>query len=167
MGAADAMVDFLLLAGVFGFTRRGNFRDRVNAHRQHRSDALLILKAEGMADGDAALFHRSGRQSGEADDVARSVNVWDGGTIIFIDGDITTVVDGEAGLFESEAIDGGAAARGKKRGIRFQNLSRLHRQLRSSHGILHFHGAFVEPEIHAKFGKAVSETIRNFRIEKW
>src|SRR6476661_9754270 len=120
-----------------------------------------------MADGDAALFHRSGSQSGKADDVARSVDVWDGGTIIFIDADIAAVVDSESGPFESEAIDGGAAACGKKCSVRFQNLAGLHRQLCSGRGVLHFDRAFIEPEIHAKFGETVPETIGDFRIEKW
>src|SRR5256885_16688352 len=111
MSTADAVVDFLFLAGVFGFTRRGNFRNRVNAHRQHRSDALLILKTEGMADGDAALFHRSGRQSGKADDVARSVDVGDGGSIIFIDGDVAPGIYGKAGPFEVKAVYSCPAAR--------------------------------------------------------
>src|SRR5439155_13259083 len=114
-----------------------------------------------------ALFHRSGRQSGKADDVARSVDVCDGGTIIFIDGQIAAVIDGEAGLFESEAIDGGAAACCKKRSVRFQNLAGLHCQLCSSRGVLYFHWPFVEPEIHAKFREAVAEAIGDFGIEKW
>src|SRR5256885_1062830 len=57
-----------------------------------------------MADGDADLFHRSGSQGGKADDVTRSVDVWDGGPIIFVDGDIAAVIDGEASPFGMRSI---------------------------------------------------------------
>ena len=58
-GAAHAVVNLLFFAGFFGLAGGGNLRNGVDAHGQHGSDPLLIFEAKGMANGDAALLHRS------------------------------------------------------------------------------------------------------------
>jgi len=72
--------------------------------------------------GDAPLFHGRGCQRRETNDVTAGINMRDSRAVVFIDGDIATIVDGQACFFESEAIDCGAAARGKEGGIGFEAL---------------------------------------------
>src|SRR5258708_5360072 len=126
--AADDVVDFLFLAGFFGLTSGGDFRNRVNAHGEQRSNALFVLQAESVTDGDAALFHGSGSQRGETNDVTGSINMWDSRAVVFVDGDITVIIDGEARLFHREAINSSAAASSKERGIGFEDFAALHVQ---------------------------------------
>src|SRR6202040_2449627 len=51
--APHAIVDLLFLAGFFRFTGGGNFRNGVNAHGKHGSDALFVLEAKGVTNGHA------------------------------------------------------------------------------------------------------------------
>ena len=66
-GSAYFVGNVLLLARLFRFADGGNLWNGVNAHRQLAGEPLLIGKAEGVADGYAALLHRCGRQRGKAD----------------------------------------------------------------------------------------------------
>ena len=87
--------------------------------------------------------------------------------VVFVDGNITAVIDGQAGFFEGQAIDGRAAARGEEGGIGFKDFAALHGQAHTTGRIFSFDGAFVKQEMHAKSGKAVAETIGNLVVEKW
>ncbi len=164
--AADDVVDFLFLAGFFRLTGGGNFRNRVDAHGEQRGDSLFVLQPKSVTDGDAALFHRSRSERGETDDVAGGINMRDRRAVVFVDGNITALIDGQAGFFESQAIDGRAAARGEEGGIGFKDFAALHGQAHTTGGIFSFDGAFVKQEMHAKSGKAVAETIGNLVVEK-
>ena len=65
-----------------------------------------------------------------------------------------------------EAIDGGAATRGKKSGFGFQDAATFHSEPRSRRGIFHFDGALIEPELHAESCKAFAEARGNFGVKK-
>ena len=119
-----------------------------------------------MADGDAALLHRSGSERGKSNHVARGINIWNGGAIVFVNGNVAAIVDGEAGFFESKTIHSGAAACRKERGVGLERLAALHRKAHASGGILNFYRTLVEQEAHAESREAVAETIGNFSVEK-
>src|SRR5260370_36910545 len=89
------------------------------------------------------------------------------GVVVFDNGDIVAIIDGQAGFFESEAIDSGAAARGEEGGIGLQGFAALHRQADTTGGIFGFDRAFVKQEMHAQSGEAVAKTIGNLVIQKW
>src|SRR5713101_2578049 len=115
--AADNVVEFLFFAGLFGFSGGGDFRNGVDAHGQERRDALFVLEVKGVAYSDAALLHGSGSERRETNHVSRGVDVRNHGSIVFVHGNVATIVNGEADFFESEAVNGGAAPGGKKRGV--------------------------------------------------
>ena len=81
-----------------------------------------------MTDGDTALLHRSGSKRRETDHVARRVNMRNSGAIVFVHGDVATVVDREASFFQREAIYGSAASGGKQRCVGFEDFAALHGQ---------------------------------------
>src|SRR5260370_16400709 len=89
------------------------------------------------------------------------------GVVVFDNGDIVAIIDGQAGFFESEAIDSGTAARGEEGSIGLQGFAALHRQAYTTGGIFGFDRAFVKQETHAKSGEAVAKTIGNLVIQKW
>src|SRR6266446_357440 len=136
--AADDVVEFLFFAGLLGFSGGGDFRDCVDAHGQQRRDALLVLQVKRVANGNAALLHGSGSERGETDHVAGGVNMRKHGSIVFVHGNVAAIVNGEAGFFESEAIDGSAAPGGKKRGVGFEDFTALHGEMNSACGVLGF-----------------------------
>src|SRR6266850_3152093 len=165
--AADNVIEFLFLAGFFGFSSGGDFRNGVNAHGQQRCDALLVLQMKRVADGDASLLHGSGSERGETDHVARGVDVRNRGAVVFIHGDVATIVNGEAGFFESKAIDGGAPPGGEERGIGCEDFAALHREAHSVCRVFGFDGSLVKQEMHAEGGEAVAQTIGNLVVKKW
>jgi hypothetical protein len=164
--AADDVVDFFFLAGFFGLAGSGDFRNRVNAHGEQRGNTLLVLQTKCVTDRDAALFHGSGGQRGKTDDITGGINMGDSRTVVFIDGDIAAIIDGQTGFFKSEAIDGSATAGGKESRIGIESLAALHRQPHTTGGILGPDRAFVKQEMHAQGGEAIAETIRNLIVEK-
>src|SRR5713101_823577 len=164
--AAHDVFDFLFLAGFFVLARRRNLRDGVNAHGKQRSDALFVLQLESVANSDAALFQGSGGQSGKADNVAGGINMWNGGAIVFVHGDVAAVIEGKIGFLERQAVDRGAAAGGEKSGVGLQRLAALHGETDTRSRIFGFDGAFVEPEMHAEGLEAVAEAVGNFVVEK-
>src|SRR5262249_32960072 len=115
----------------FGFAGSRNFRNRVNAHGQHRGDALFVLEAEGVANGDATLLHRSRSERRKANHIARCVNAGNGSAIVFIDGDIAAVVEGKSRSLECEAVDGSATSGGEKSSIGTKSLAALHGKRRA------------------------------------
>src|ERR1700674_3904104 len=164
--AANDVVNFLFLAGFLGLTSGRYFRNRVNAHGEQRGDALFVLQPKSVADGNAALLHGSGSQGGETDDVAGGINMRNSRAVVFVHGDITAIIDGQAGFFESEAIDSGAAAGGEECRIGFEGFAALHRQAHATGGIFGFDGALVKEVMHAQSGEAVAQTIGNLIVEK-
>src|SRR5262249_56613752 len=68
-GPPYAIRNVLLPAGVFGFARGGDFRNRVDAHGQHGGHALFVGEAESVADGNSPLLHGGRSQRGKADDI--------------------------------------------------------------------------------------------------
>src|SRR6267378_434932 len=164
--AANDVVDFLFLTGFFGLTSRGNFRNRVNAHGEQRGNTLFVLQPKSVADGDAALLHGSGSQCGETDDVAGGINMRNSRTVVFVHRDITAIIDGQAGFFEGEAIDSGAATGSEECRVGFEGFAALHRQAHSTGGIFRLDGALVQRVMHAKSGEAVAKAIGNLIVEK-
>ncbi len=165
--AADNVIEFLFLAGFFGFSGGGDFRNGVNAHGKQRGDALFVLQVKGVADGDAALLHGSGSERGETDHVARGVDVRNHGAIVLVHGDVAAIVDRETGFFESEAIDSGAAAGGEERGVGFEDFTAFHCESHATRRVFGFDGAFVKQEMHADVRKAITQAIGNLVVKKW
>ncbi len=126
--AAHDVVDSLFLARFFGLAGGGNLGNGVNPHGEQRSNALFVLQTKCVADGDAALFHRSGSKRGKSNDVACGINMWDNRSVVFVHGNVAAIIDSEAGLFQSEPIDSSAAASSKERGIGFEDFAALHRE---------------------------------------
>src|SRR6266404_6925193 len=165
--AADNVIEFLFLAGFFGFSGGGDFRNGVNAHGKQRGDALFVLQVKGVADGDAALLHGSGSERGETDHVARGVDVRNHGAVVFIHGNITAIVDRETCFFESEAVNGSAAPGGEEGGIRFEYFAAFHCESHATRRVFGFDGALVQQEMHAESGEAVAQAIGNLIVKKW
>src|ERR1700674_2109905 len=164
--AANDVVNFLFLAGFFGLAGSGNFRNRVNAHGEQRGNTLFVLQSKSVADGDAALLHGSGGQCGETDDIAGGINMRNSRTVVFVHGDITAIIDSQAGFFESEAIDSGATAGSEECRIGFESFAALHRHAHATGGIFCLNGALVKQVMHAKSGEAVAKAIGNLIVEK-
>src|ERR1700674_176514 len=164
--AARAELHLLFRAGLFGLSGGGNLGNRVNAHGQKRCDTLLVLEAEGMANGDAALFDRSGRERGKSDDITRGVNSGNRCAVVGVHRNVAAVVEGEPGFFECESVHGGAPARGKKGGLRLEQFPAFHFQANARRGILNFGGAFVEQEVHAETCQAVMKSVGDFNVKK-
>src|SRR6266403_430334 len=165
--ASDNVIEFLFLAGFFGFSGGGDFRNGVDAHGQQRGDALFVLQMKRVADGDAALLHGSGSERGETDHVARGVDVRNRGAVVFVDGDVAAIVDAETGFFESKAINSGAAPGSEERGIGFQDFTALHGEAHSVGGVFSLDGSLVQQEMHAESGEPVAQTIGNLIVKKW
>src|SRR6266478_4530445 len=115
------------LSRIISLAGGGNLGNGVNPHWEQRSHALFILQAKSMTDRDAALFHRSRSESGESNDIACGMDVRDSRSVVFVHGNIAAIIDSEAGLFQSEAIDSSAAASSKERSIGFEDFAALHR----------------------------------------
>ena len=165
-GSPDDVIDVLLLAGFFGFPGCGDFGDRIDAHRQHRNNAPLVLKAERVADSHAALFHRSRRERREANHVAGRVDVRHRSPMIFVHFDVATRADTEASLIQRQAVHRGAATGRKQDGLRIQDFAALHDEAHAARNVFHFHGPLLEKKAHAEAGKAIAQALGDFSVQK-
>src|SRR5207253_913039 len=95
------------------------------------------------------LLHGSGSEREKADDITCRINVRNRRLVVPIHGDVATIVEGQSGLFQCQAVNRSPSARGEKSRLRFENFAAVHGQTHSVLGILSLHGTIVETEMHA------------------
>src|SRR5271169_116358 len=166
VGAADAVIDALLFAGLFGFPGSGDFRNGVNAHGQQRGHARLVLEAERVADGDTSLLHGCGGQRRKPDDVASGVDVRQGCAVILIDRDVAPIINGQSGFVQRQTVNRRTTACSKQGRLHFQNLPALHEEACTGRIVFNLEWTLLKPEVHAEGEKPVAQTVGNFGVEK-
>ena len=114
-GAADLVVDALLLELLLGGADRGDLRDRVDAVRQDRRDRGLVADVERVTHGHAALLHGRGGQGGEPDHVADGVDPGNGRAEVFVHPHVAALGQRDAQRLEVQAPRVSGPPRGEEK----------------------------------------------------
>src|SRR5262249_53104772 len=96
---------------------------------QDRRHVLLVTQVEGVAHRQASLLHRGGGERGEADHIARRVDVRYGGLEVLVHGDLPPRAHGYADGTQGERFGGAVGARGDQDRLGRQRVAGLKAQV--------------------------------------
>ena len=91
-GFSDDIVAAFFAKRLLGLPGRRALGDRINTKGQNAGETGFVFEVEGMAHGDARLFHGCGGECGKADHIPSGVDVRDIRLIMFIDLQKTALV---------------------------------------------------------------------------
>ena len=111
VGPADDDVALLPAGLVLGHPHAGDGGDRVEPEGERAGELLLEVDVEHVARRHPALLHGGGRESGEADHVARRVDVGDVRLVALVDDDQPALAHLDPGRLEADALGVAAAPR--------------------------------------------------------
>ncbi len=106
----------------FGPADHGDFGDGVDAVGEEFIEGFAGL-TEGVAGGDAALFHAGAGEGGEADDIADGVDAGGLSLIICINFYSAAVVGGDASSFKTESGNAALAADAIEEAVGFERFA--------------------------------------------
>ncbi len=88
---------------LFGLAHHRDFGNAVDAVGDHL-DVVRIGDVKGMAGGQAALLHRRRGERGKADDIARRIDVWNGGLVVCVDRELPLLIGGQTNCSEIQCL---------------------------------------------------------------